>query len=116
MTNFSHIHVYSASLRYPMPIIVIDPDCSQAILPMRVTPFPSGMLYVTNIPSTNGNDTLFCSEVNGKYSSENFEKQITRSKRAVQPLSGKIVLKIWEKPTLREHSGNCDHSDFARTR
>ena len=72
MANFSHRHVYSASLHYPMSIMAIDPVCPQAILPMRVTLFPSGMLCVTNIPSINGNDTLFCSELNGKHAGESF--------------------------------------------
>ena len=72
MANFSHRHVYSASLHYPISIMAIDPVCPQAILPMRVTLFPSGMLRVTNIPSINGNDTLFRSELNGERAGESF--------------------------------------------
>ena len=34
-----------------MSIMAIDPVCPLAILPMRVTLFPYGMLCVTNIPS-----------------------------------------------------------------
>ena len=41
---FLHGDVYIASLHYPMSIMVIDPVCPQAILPTRVTLFPSGML------------------------------------------------------------------------
>ena len=72
MANFSHRHVYSASLHHPMSIMAIDPVCPQAILPMRVTLFPSGMLCVTNIPSINDKDTSFCSELNGKHAAESF--------------------------------------------
>ena len=42
VANFLHRHIYSTSLRYPISIRAIDPVCPQAILPMRVTPFPSG--------------------------------------------------------------------------
>ena len=60
-----------------MPIRTIDPVCPQAILTqltqeLRVTQFPSGMLSVTNILSISGNDTLFCSELNGKNAGESF--------------------------------------------
>ena len=55
-----------------MSIMAIDPVCSQAILPMRVTLYPSGMLCVTNIPSINDNDILFCSELNREHTSESF--------------------------------------------
>ena len=72
MATFSHRHVYSASLHYPMSIMAIDPVCPQAILPTRVTLFLSGILCVTNIPSINGNDTLFCSELNGAHDGESF--------------------------------------------
>ena len=72
MANFSHKHVYSASLHYPMSIMAIDSVCPQAILPMSVTLFPSGMLYVTSIPSINSGDTSFCSELNGKDAGETF--------------------------------------------
>ena len=72
MADFLHRHVYSASLHYPMSIRAIDPGHPQAILPMRVTLFPSGMLCVTNIPSINGNDILFCSELKGKYAVQSF--------------------------------------------
>ena len=64
---FLHRHDYSASLHYPMTIMAIDPVCPQTILPLRVTLFPSGMLCVTNIPSINGNDTLFCLELSGEH-------------------------------------------------
>ena len=70
MAYFSHRHLYSASLHYPMSISAIDPVCPQAILPMTVTLFPSGMPCVTNILSINGNDTFFCSELNGKDAGE----------------------------------------------
>ena len=69
---FPHKHVYSASLHYPMSISAIDPVCPQAILPMRVTLFPFGVLCVTNIPSMNGNDTFSCSELNGENAGESF--------------------------------------------
>ena len=72
MANFSHRHVYRASLQYPMSIMSIDPVCPQAILPMRVTLFHSGMLCVTNILSINSNDTLFCLELNGEHAGESF--------------------------------------------
>ena len=72
MANFSHGHVYSASLPYLMSIMAIDSVCPQAILPMRMTLFPSGMLCVTNIPSINGNDTLHCSEWHGEHDGECF--------------------------------------------
>ena len=72
MANFLHIHVYSASLHYPMPGMAIDPVCRQSILPIRVTLFPSGMLCVTNIPSINDNDTLYCSELHGEHAGESF--------------------------------------------
>ena len=62
VANFSHIHAYSASFHYPMSARAIDPVCPQAVLPMRVTLFPFGMLWVTNIPSINCNDTSFSSE------------------------------------------------------
>ena len=72
MANFSHRHVYSASLHYPMSIRAIDPVCPQAILPMLVTLFPSVMLCVTNIPSRHSNDTLLCSELNGEHAGKSF--------------------------------------------
>ena len=64
MAKFPHRHAYSVSLQYPMSARAIDPVCPQAILPMRVTLFPSGMLCVTNIMSINCNNTVFCSESN----------------------------------------------------
>ena len=70
MANFLHKHVYSASLHYPMSIMSTDPVCPQVILSMRMTLFTSGMLCVTNIPSTNCNDTIFCSELNGEDAGE----------------------------------------------
>ena len=70
MANFLHRHVYNAFLHYP--IMTINPACSLAILPMRVTLFPSGTLCVTNIPSIHGKDTLFCSELNGEHAGESF--------------------------------------------
>ena len=75
MANFSHGHVSSASLLYPISIRAIDLVCPQAILPMRVTLFPSGMLCVTNIPSRNYNDTLLYSELNKKHAGESFMSQ-----------------------------------------
>ena len=71
MANFSHRHVYSALLRYAMSIRTIDPVCPQAILPIRLTLFPSGMLCVTNIPSIRNNDTLFRLELNEKHVGKN---------------------------------------------
>ena len=44
VANFLHGHVYCASPHYPMSIRAIDPVCPQAILPPRVTLFPSGTL------------------------------------------------------------------------
>ena len=70
MANFWHGNVYSTSLHYPMSIRAIDPVCPQVILPMRVTLFPSGTLCVTNIPSRNRADTLYCSELNGEHAGE----------------------------------------------
>ena len=70
MANFSHRHVYSASLHYPISIRAIDPVCAQVILAMSVTLFPSEILCVTNIPSINGNITPFCSELNGEHAGE----------------------------------------------
>ena len=70
MANFSYRHVYSAFLHYPVSIMAIDLVCPQAIFPMGLTLFSSGMLCVTNIPSINGNDTLFCSELNEKHAGE----------------------------------------------
>ena len=72
MANFSHRHIYSASLHYSTSISAIDPVCPQAILPMRVTLFPSGMLCVTNISSINDNDTLFRSELSVEHDGEGF--------------------------------------------
>ena len=70
VANCSHRHVYSAFLHYRMSIRPIEPVCTQAILPMTVTLFPSGVLSIT-IPSINGN-TLFCSEWNGEHAGETF--------------------------------------------
>ena len=70
MANFSHRHVYSASLHYLISIMATDPVCPQAILPIRATLFPSGMLCDTNIPCVHGNDTLFFSELNGEHAGE----------------------------------------------
>ena len=72
MANFSHRHVYSASLHYPVSIKAIGLVCLQAILRMRVTLFPSGMLCFRNIPSINGNDILFGSELSGEHAGESF--------------------------------------------
>ena len=72
MANVSHRHVYGAFLHYPMSIMAIDPVCPQAVLPMRVTLFHSGMLCVRNIPPINDKDTLYCSELNGEHASECF--------------------------------------------
>ena len=59
VANFSHRHVYSASLSEPMSIRAIDQVCPQAILPMSVTLFPFGMLCVTNISSISCNALHF---------------------------------------------------------
>ena len=74
MDNFSHRHVYSASLHYPMSIGPIDSVCPQAILAMSVTLFHCKMLRVTNIPSIKCNSTLFCSELNGEQAGESFRQ------------------------------------------
>ena len=71
VAKFSHWHVYSSSLHYPMSTRAIDPVCFQASMPMMVTLFPSWKLCITNIPSINGNDTLFCSELNGEHAGKN---------------------------------------------
>ena len=55
-----------------MPIRAVDPVCPQVIGTMRATLFSSGMLCVTNIPSINGNNTLFYSELSGKHTGESF--------------------------------------------
>ena len=68
----SHRHVYNASLHYPMSISAINPVCPQAILPMRVMLFPSGVVCVTNIPSINDNDTIFFPELNFEHEGEGF--------------------------------------------
>ena len=60
----------SASLQNIMSIRAIDPVWSQAIFPMRVTLFPFGMPCVTNTPPINGNNTLSCSELNGKHAGD----------------------------------------------
>ena len=48
-----------------MSIRAIDLVCPQAILPMKMTLFPSEMLCVPNIALLNSSDTLFRSELNG---------------------------------------------------
>ena len=55
-----------------MSIWVIHPVCPQAIFPIMVTLFASVMLCVTNIPSKNDNDNLFCSELNEEHAEEGF--------------------------------------------
>ena len=70
MVSFSHRHVYSAFLQYPMSIRAIESICPQAILLMSVTLFSSGMLGVTKITSINVNDTMFCLEFNGECAGE----------------------------------------------
>ena len=65
-----HRRVFSAFLHYSMSIRAIDSVCPQASLPVRVTLFLSGMLCVTNIPSINCNDTLFCSEYKREHAGE----------------------------------------------
>ena len=72
VAKFSHRHVYSASLQYPMSIRAIDSVCPQPNLAMSVTLFTSVTLCVTNIPSTNCNNTLCCSELNGEHAGEVF--------------------------------------------
>ena len=72
---FSRRPVCNASLHYPMSIMATDPACPRAMFPMRVTLFPSGMLCVTNIPFINGNDTLYCSDLNGEHAGESFKSQ-----------------------------------------
>ena len=70
--NFSHRHVYSASWHYPTSISAIHPVCPQAILPMRVALFPSGMIYMTNIWSRYRNNMSFYSELNVERVGEDF--------------------------------------------
>ena len=70
MAIFSRRYVYSASLHQQISVRAIDPVHPQAIFPMRVTLFLSGMLCVTNIPSVNCNDTSFSSELNGENAGE----------------------------------------------
>ena len=70
VATFLHEHVCSASLHYPMLIRAIDPVCPKAILPIKV--MLCRMLYVTNIPLRNCNDTLFCSELNGNHADDSF--------------------------------------------
>ena len=72
MANFSSGHVYSASLYHPMSVRAIHSVCAQAILPLRVTLFPPGVLCVANIPSINVNDTLSFLELNGEHAGESF--------------------------------------------
>ena len=72
MANFSHRHVYSASLYYPTSIKVIYVVCSQTILAMSVTLFTSGTLCVTNIPTINCNNTLCFLELNGEHAGKCF--------------------------------------------
>ena len=72
VANFSHRHVYSVSLHYLMSIRATDSVCSQAISAMSVTQLNSGTLCVTNIPSINCKNTLFCSELNGEDDGEGF--------------------------------------------
>ena len=67
VADFSHQHVYTVSVPYPIPNRAIDPGYYQAILLGRETLFPSGMLYVTNIRSGNRNITSFCSELNREH-------------------------------------------------
>ena len=70
--NFSHRYVYRASLHYSMSIMAIATVFPQAVLRKRVALFHSGKLCVTNIATINGNDTLFCLELNKKHSGERF--------------------------------------------
>ena len=44
VTHFSHRHVLGARLHYPMSIMAIGPVWPQAIIPTRLTMFPSRML------------------------------------------------------------------------
>ena len=55
-----------------MSIMTIDLVCPQAILPMKVTLVPSGILCVPSIPAIYMKDTLFCSELNLKHAVESF--------------------------------------------
>ena len=55
-----------------MPVRAIDPVCPQTVLPMGGNAVPIRMLCVTNIPSVNGNDTLFCADLKGKRTVESF--------------------------------------------
>ena len=96
MSNFSHGHLYGASLHYPMSIRVIDPVCPRVILPMSVTLFPFGMQCVINIPSMNCNYTLRCSELNGKHAGESF---MSPRFRAFE-IHARFLMQISEKLTF----------------
>ena len=72
VANFSHRHVYSVPWHYPTSISVIDPVCPQAILPMRVALFTSGMIHITNIWSRYRNNASLYSELNVEHVGEDF--------------------------------------------
>ena len=52
--------------------MAIDPVCPQVVFPVRVTLFPSVMLYVTNIVSKYRNNTPLCSELNEEHADESY--------------------------------------------
>ena len=70
LANFSHdifiVPLYTIRSQSG-PLTLID-VCPQAILPIGVTLFTSGMLCVINIPSR----TLFCSKLNREHAGESF--------------------------------------------
>ena len=69
---FFHKGMFIVSLHYPMWIRAIDPVCPQAILPMKATLLPFGMLCVTIIPAINCSNTLLCLELSGKDAGKRF--------------------------------------------
>ena len=70
--RFSCRPVHRATLLLPMSIRAIDLVCRQSILTVRVTLFPYGMLYATNVQSRYLNNISFGSEVNAEHAGEIF--------------------------------------------
>ena len=70
MVHFFTKTRFKASLLFQMSIRVFRQACARAIFPVRVTLFPSGMLYITNILSIYQNNVSFCPESNVKHDGE----------------------------------------------
>ena len=51
LVHFSHRLILKVSLPFQISIRDFPSFCPQAIFPAQVALFPSGMLYMTNIPS-----------------------------------------------------------------